>query len=218
MGMNLTLAVVGIPLLIGAALMTVVAAPIIIIFLIATFGYQMFTGSQVSSLVPAQNQGSGLQIVPTRDPSIPIPEGCPVGWPISSGRITQGPNGAYSHLGLQAIDISESDGLPIRATHDGLAMPQSGIASNGVMGYEVVIIGTCQGKEFKTVYSHLPGQIISGQKTVKAGEVIGYVDDSGLSSNPHLHYQLKGLGSINGYLPKNIPDGYNLGSQVIYVP
>lgn len=219
LGMNIALAIIGIPLLIGVALLSVVAAPVIIIFLIGIFGYQILFGSQVSSLVPPQNVGSAIEAAPTRDPSIPIPEGCPDGWPITSGTITQGPNGGYSHIGVQAIDIA-ADGLPIHATHPGVAIAQSGIASNGVMGYQVIIVGTCQGKEFKTIYAHLPGHIISGQKTVVKGEVIGYVDNSGNSTGPHLHYQLNGLGSINDYLPKSIPNGYrnSQSPQPIYVP
>lgn len=189
--------------------------PVIVSVIVGIFAYQLLLGSQVSSLVPPKDIGSLEEATPTRDPSIPIPEGCPSGWPIDSGVITQGPNGGYSHVGVQAIDIA-NNAVPIYATHNGIAIPEAKIASNGRMGYSVTISGTCEGTSFSTRYAHMPNLMFSNQREVVKGDVIGYVDNSGNSTGPHLHYQLNGLGSINNYLPKSIPEGYrNSASNII---
>jgi len=208
-------------IMIGAAFAAITVGPIILLFFGGFFVYSQFIISPMtSSLVPPEGMGSMEEsLIPTRDPNLPVPEGCPSGWPITNGLITQGPNGGFSHKGLEAIDIA-NDAVPIYATHPGQAHITSGEASNGKWNYSVRIIGNCEGKEFSTGYSHLVGDYLRGTTIVNKGDIIGYVDNSGNSTGPHLHYQVNGLGSINNYLPKAIPNGYrqSQSSLVINVP
>lgn len=212
--------VVGLPFLLIGAISAAAVGPILLLVFGGLFGYQMLLGSSVSSLVPPEGMGSFEEsLIPTRDPSLPIPEGCPSGWPITNGVITQGPNGGYSHKGIEAVDIA-NDAVPIYATHPGQAHVTSGPSSTGRWNYSIRIIGVCEGKEFTTGYSHLVSDYLKGTTVVEKGDIIGYVDNSGNSTGPHLHYQVNGLGSINNYLPKAIPNGYrsSQSSLIINVP
>lgn len=83
------------------------------------------------------------------------------------------------------IDISAPNGIPIRATGDGLVREAQ--MSNGY-GREVVID---HGHGVETVYGHMSGfAVIAGQAVVR-GQVIGYVGHSGRTTGSHLHYEVR---------------------------
>lgn len=86
------------------------------------------------------------------------------------------------HAGL---DFSAPQGTPIYATADGVVE----IASNLGNGYgNHVVIN--HGFSYKTLYGHMVKiKAVSG-KSVKRGEVIGYVGSTGKSTGPHLHYEV----------------------------
>jgi murein DD-endopeptidase MepM/ murein hydrolase activator NlpD len=89
--------------------------------------------------------------------------------------------GAF-HAGL---DISAPKGTVVRATGDGLV--DSAAQVNGY-GREVIID---HGHGVHTVYGHLSGMIVlSGQHVVR-GQIIGYVGQTGRSTGPHLHYEVR---------------------------
>jgi len=127
------------------------------------------------------------------DPSISVPEGCPSMLP-TSGYFTQGPfakSCSHQNMGVPAIDLGTGNGTPIVATHPGVAV----LNHDGVYGYYIDVHGKCEGKEFYTRYAHMPedGYRVGNNSTVKAGQQIGVVDDTGASSGPHLHYHISGL-------------------------
>lgn len=127
------------------------------------------------------------------------PVGCPV-MP-ASGRVvmTQG-YGVGSHAPAAiwgAVDLvvdGDGDGVaepgaswdaPIVATHDGTvtATPNSNPAGNHVWV-------TSPDGVWKTGYSHLSQILVSTGQTVRAGEQIGLLGSTGMSSGPHLDYQV----------------------------
>ena len=88
------------------------------------------------------------------------------------------------------IDLRASVGTPVIATADGFIE----FAGNSGTGYgQLVIISHNYG--FKTYYGHLYDQnIVSAGKWVKKGEIIGYSGNTGYSTGPHLHYEVRFLG------------------------
>jgi Peptidase family M23 len=83
------------------------------------------------------------------------------------------------------IDISAPNGVPIRATGDGIV--QTAEMSSGY-GREVVID---HGHGVETVYGHMSGFAVVAGQTVLRGQVIGYVGHSGRTTGSHLHYEVR---------------------------
>jgi len=110
-------------------------------------------------------------------------------WPLE-GRVTSSfgerldpfnGEGAF-HAG---IDISAPYGSPVRATADG-DVNEAGLS--GGYGREIVLD---HGHDVLTVYGHLSSiAVMTGQHVVR-GQVIGFVGQSGRSTGPHLHYEVR---------------------------
>ncbi|MGE0772911.1 MAG: M23 family metallopeptidase [Cyclobacteriaceae bacterium] len=83
------------------------------------------------------------------------------------------------------IDFAAAIGTPIYATADGLIDVQSVSFS----GYGKVI-EIDHGFGYRTRYAHMHGFAVKKGQKVKRGELIGYVGDTGLSTAPHLHYEV----------------------------
>ncbi|MGO9335980.1 MAG: M23 family metallopeptidase [Terracidiphilus sp.] len=83
------------------------------------------------------------------------------------------------------IDISAPFGTPVRATADG----EVSDASMGAgYGREVVLN---HGHDVMTVYGHLSAIAVLPGQHVTQGQVVGYVGQSGRSTGPHLHYEVR---------------------------
>ena len=106
-----------------------------------------------------------------------------------AGRVTS-PYGLRFHPILhftrmhEGIDFAASAGTPITATSDG-TVSRAGWA--GGYGRQVRID---HGGGMVTSYSHMSGFAVAPGGHVRAGQVIGYVGSSGLSTGPHLHYEV----------------------------
>ena len=83
------------------------------------------------------------------------------------------------------IDFSAPVGTPIFATGDGVV--ESVTRSARGLGNRVVID---HGFGYKTLYACMDEISIRRGRSVKRGDVIGTVGDSGLSVAPHLHYEV----------------------------
>jgi murein DD-endopeptidase MepM/ murein hydrolase activator NlpD len=83
------------------------------------------------------------------------------------------------------IDISAPFGSPVRATADGEV---SDAAMGAGYGREVVLN---HGHDVMTVYGHLSAIAVLPGQHVTRGEVIGYVGQTGRSTGPHLHYEVR---------------------------
>ncbi len=83
------------------------------------------------------------------------------------------------------VDISAAYGAAVRATADG---DVTGESMGAGYGRQVVLN---HGHDVMTVYGHLSSiAVVSGQHVTR-GEVIGYVGQSGRSTGPHLHYEVR---------------------------
>lgn len=106
-----------------------------------------------------------------------------------SGRIVSG-YGMRFHPILKyrrmhwGIDISAPKGTPIYATADGVV---EFTGRRGAFGNLVIIN---HGYGYKTQYGHMNNFAVKRKQKVKRGEIIGYVGNTGLSSAPHVHYDI----------------------------
>lgn len=83
------------------------------------------------------------------------------------------------------IDFAAPIGTPIYATADGKIEEVSVRFS----GYGKMII-IDHGFGYKTRYAHMHDFAVRQGQSIKRGELIGYVGDTGLSTAPHLHYEV----------------------------
>jgi murein DD-endopeptidase MepM/ murein hydrolase activator NlpD len=89
-----------------------------------------------------------------------------------------------SHRFHKGVDLRAAFGTPIRASADGRV---AAAGWNGGYGREVRLD---HGQGLQTLYAHMSRLAASPGQRVHAGEIIGYVGSSGLSTGPHLHYEV----------------------------
>lgn len=100
------------------------------------------------------------------------------------GRLTSsyGPRWGRLHAG---IDLAAGTGSPIRAAADGTV-----VSAGDEGGYgRCVRIQHADGST--TVYAHLSALEVSGGQQVAAGEQIGREGNTGHSTGPHLHFEVR---------------------------
>lgn len=83
------------------------------------------------------------------------------------------------------IDFAAPIGTPIYATADGTIAEVSVRFS----GYGKMV-EIDHGFGYRTRYAHMHDFVVRQGQRVKRGELIGYVGDTGLSTAPHLHYEV----------------------------
>jgi LysM repeat protein len=103
--------------------------------------------------------------------------------PIVGGRKTQGLHG---HNG---VDLANFIGTPVMASADGTVIVAKSSGYNG--GYGSMIIISHAGN-IQTVYGHLSAVGVSVGQHVSQGEVIGALGNTGRSTGPHLHFEVRG--------------------------
>jgi murein DD-endopeptidase MepM/ murein hydrolase activator NlpD len=83
------------------------------------------------------------------------------------------------------VDISAVIGTPVIAPADGIV----GFADL-MNGYgRAVLID--HGNGISTLYGHLSGFAVSSGQLIHRGDTLGYVGQSGRSTGPHLHYEVR---------------------------
>ena len=106
----------------------------------------------------------------------------------------------------RGTDFAAPEGTPIMASGDGVIM-KAGWCGGG---------GNCvkikHNKTYQTIYAHMKNfskLAIPGNR-IKQGQIIGYVGSTGMSTGPHLHYEVIENGKkINSQLLK-LPSGKSL--------
>ena len=106
------------------------------------------------------------------------------------------------------VDIGAPQGTPIYATGDGIV--EKAETSDRGYGNHVIIH---HGYNYKTLYGHMVRLGCKIGQKVKRGECIGYVGSTGLSTNPHIHYEVikngEKVNPVNYYYLDLTPDQYD---------
>ncbi len=116
----------------------------------------------------------------------------PTLWPVSGGKgnITAvfGPEEQpFTHAFRlhNGVDIAWSPGTPVLATANGkvqaVAFEPNGLGNR---------VDVRHSYGFTTVYGHLSRIAVRQGQTVSRGQIVGYVGNTGLSTGPHLHYEV----------------------------
>lgn len=86
------------------------------------------------------------------------------------------------------VDFGAPQGAQVFAAREGQVVFA---AMTKAYGNRVVIDhGTIEGKRLETTYSHLSAFDVTAGQTVTAGTTIGRVGSTGLSTGPHLHFEV----------------------------
>jgi murein DD-endopeptidase MepM/ murein hydrolase activator NlpD len=104
-------------------------------------------------------------------------------WPVDGGIASAfGPRGETHHDG---IDIAAPGGTPVRAARGGRVL-----YSDELRGYGNLLI-IDHGEGYATVYAHNRSNAVTSGDLVRQGEVVATVGDSGESSEPSLHFEVR---------------------------
>ncbi len=87
------------------------------------------------------------------------------------------------------MDFTAPTGTDVYATGDGVVVTVKSLRRE--LGNHIIID---HGFGYESVYAHLDGFSVRQGQKVKRGDIIGYVGSTGLSTAPHLHYEVK----VNG--------------------
>lgn len=147
----------------------------------------LYERADIASITSAQ-KAIVLQIIPN-------------GTPIKYSRISS-PFGNRYHPILKknefhpGIDLKAGMNTPVKAPADGVV----DYTRNGYSGGYGNMVKLDHSFGFSTIYAHLNKSIVERGDFVKKGQIIGYSGNSGLSSGPHLHYEIRFLGkTLNPY-------------------
>ena len=95
-----------------------------------------------------------------------------------------GDDDAYGNSGHRGTDIPAPEGTPILAAHSGTVIISGW---NNSYGNQVLLDN---GAGLSTRYAHMTAAAVSAGETVTAGQVIGYVGNTGDSTGFHLHFEV----------------------------
>ncbi|MEP7199324.1 MAG: M23 family metallopeptidase, partial [Chloroflexota bacterium] len=104
-------------------------------------------------------------------------------WPIG-GVLTQ-----QFWTGHRAIDVGARIGSAVTASDSGFVI----LVANDDYGYGKHIMIN-HGNGFETLYAHLSVILVSPGQTVRKGQVIALSGNTGRSTGPHLHFEVRYLG------------------------
>lgn len=144
---------------------------------------------QVNDELDRELAEEGKIIYSLQDPVTPIkysfPFTKPVDAPITGGfgdsRVYDGGKASWRHKG---IDIGAPKGTPVRADSDGVVASASSTKAYG----NIIIID--HGAGIYSMFFHMQSVYVKKNDRVSKGDIIGKVGNEGLSTGPHLHWQI----------------------------
>jgi murein DD-endopeptidase MepM/ murein hydrolase activator NlpD len=128
----------------------------------------------------AQQQASSVPVV--------VPSGSGVlGWPVS-GPVTSGFGLRWGRM-HEGIDIAVAEGTPVRAAGAGTV-----IYAGWMGGYGNLVV-VDHGNGLSTAYAHNSSLGVGVGQSVTAGQVVSYSGNTGNSTGPHVHFEVRVNGS-----------------------
>ena len=91
--------------------------------------------------------------------------------------------------GYNAVDFGGAIGTAVRAAANGTVIVSKSSGWNGGYGNYIVVR---HGNGTQTLYAHLSSNAVGVGEVVAAGETIGALGNSGRSTGPHLHFEVRG--------------------------
>lgn len=85
----------------------------------------------------------------------------------------------------EGLDIANDVGTAVHATADGV------VTFTGRSGGLGIMVELDHGYSYHTVYGHLSKTLVREGQSVKRGDLIARSGNTGLSSGPHLHYEVR---------------------------
>ena len=117
-------------------------------------------------------------------------------WPLAAHTITAG--WYYSDGKLhRAIDLRAAVGTPVYAAEDGTVdwvQAWNGHSTSGDQSYGNLVRirhADYNGGKLQTLYAHLKESKVKYGQAVKEGKLIGYSGNTGNSTGPHLHFEVR---------------------------
>jgi murein DD-endopeptidase MepM/ murein hydrolase activator NlpD len=86
----------------------------------------------------------------------------------------------------EGVDLTAKSGTKVYATGNGI-VSRTELGGSG-LGINIKI---SHGYGYMTVYAHLSKLLVRSGQRVKRGDLIGLVGSTGLSTSPHLHYEVR---------------------------
>ena len=121
-----------------------------------------------------------IEIVPT---SRPIPRGIPLSSTFGMRK--------HPILGVDkmhtGVDFPAKNGTPVLATATGRVGKLVNDSDDSSYGKHIKLE---HDEEYVTLYAHLSGIVVKLGQIVEEGDTIGFVGNTGRSTNPHLHYEV----------------------------
>lgn len=93
------------------------------------------------------------------------------------------------HRKHQGVDLSAPSGTEVLASMSGTV---ADVSEDSVLGKYVVL---AHDGGLQTVYGHLSATLVMLNQSVQSGTIIGRVGSTGLSTGPHLHFEIRVGGS-----------------------
>ncbi|MBC7753911.1 MAG: M23 family metallopeptidase [Moraxellaceae bacterium] len=139
-------------------------------------------------------------------------------WPVWEARMSRGFMPRVKRKGRRpgrphkGIDLAAQRGVPVMASTNGVVI-YTGKDFNG-FGKMIMIETTGENSGFATLYAHLDKIVVYDGQKVTQGEVIGALGNTGRSSGPHLHFEIRKSDGIPVDPLAYLPAGKDLTNDV----
>jgi hypothetical protein len=124
------------------------------------------------------------------------------------GALAGGKIKAHNHKGQ---DIAAPTGTKVKSVDDGVVVRSTPPEQSGGYGNFIIV----KHKDFYSAYGHLSKRDVNKGDTVKKGQLIGLVGSTGMSTGPHLHFEIRKSENGSQVDPKPYLTGSELNSTIL---